>query len=208
MTSRNTLIRRSALATAATGAAAALVLGSAPAASADPLGVGWDVNVTTTVKKLNQQITFPQTRFAAQVDVFGTGSITGDLNLADATSTLKLGSLPLAKVTLAVIPTKPVAGQLTGLNVVANQEFNIHIKKIEPLGLPINLVGSNCKTATPVKSQLSGTLTGLFDPYTLTSTYTIPKFSNCGLSTWLINLVIPGEGNTMKADFSGFALGG
>jgi len=207
MTSR-TLLRRSALATAATGAAAALILGSAPAASADPLGVGWDVNVTTTVKKLNQQITFPQTRFKAQVDVFGTGAITGNLALPDAVSTLKLGSLPLAKVTLAAVPTKPVSGQLTGLNVVANQEFTIHIKKIAPLGLPFNLVGNNCKTVTPVKTQLSGTLTGLFDPYTLTGTYTIPKFANCGLSTPLINLLIPGTGNTMKANFSAFALGG
>ena len=100
------------------------------------------------MKKLNQKITFPQTRFAAQIDA---GAITGNLKLADATSTLKIGSLPLAKVTLAVEPTKPVAGRLTGLDVVANQEFNIHIKKIEPLGLPINLVGSNCRTATPVR---------------------------------------------------------
>lgn len=205
MTSR-TVIRRTALATAATGAAAALVLGGAPSASAAPIGVGWDANVTTTVKKLNQQITFPQTRFKAQVDLT-TGAITGDLNLPDATSTLKLGSLPLAKVTLGVIPTKPVAGQLTGLKVTANQEFTIHLKRIEPLGLPINLVGSNCKTVTPVKATLNGELTGLFDPYTLTGDYTIPKFANCGFSTWLINLLIPGSGNTMTADFSGFAIG-
>lgn len=208
MTSPSKLLRRTALATAATGAVTALVLAGAPAASADPLAVGWDVNVTTTVKKLNQQITFPQTRFQAQADVFGTGSITGNLNLPDATTTLKLGSLPLAKVTMAAVPTKPVAGKLTGLNVAATQEFTIHIKKIEPLGLPINLVGKNCKTVTPVKSELTGTLTGLFDPYTLKGTYTIPKFANCGLSTPLINLLIPGAGNTMKADFSGFKLGG
>lgn len=207
MTSR-TLLRRTALATAATSATAALVLAGAPSASADPIGVGWDVNVTTTVKKLNQQITFPQTRFPAQVDVFGTGAITGNLVLPDAVTTLKLGRLPLAEVTMAAVPTKPVSGQLTGLDVVANQEFNIHIKRIEPLGLPFNLVGNNCKTVTPVKSQLSGTLTGLFDPYTLTGTYTIPKFAHCGLSTWLINLLIPGPGNTMTADFSGFKIGG
>ncbi|KGN39554.1 hypothetical protein [Knoellia subterranea] len=206
MTSRTTL-RRSSLAVAAAGAATALTFAAAPSASAAPIGVGWDVNVTTTVKKLNQQITFPQTRFPAQVDIFGDGSISGNLQLPDATSTLKVGSLPLAKVTLAVVPTKPVSGKLTGLDVVANQEFNIHIKKIEPLGLPINLVGNNCKTATPVKSQLTGTLTGLLDPYTLKGEYTIPKFSNCGLSTWLINLVIPGTGNTMSADFTNFKIG-
>ncbi|KGN34992.1 hypothetical protein N802_00740 [Knoellia sinensis KCTC 19936] len=208
MTSRSTMLRRTALTTAVTGAAAALVIAGAPAASAAPIGVGWDVNVTTTVKKLNQEIAFPQTRFPAQVDIFGDGSISGNLALPDATSTLKLGSLPLAKVTLGVVPTKPVSGKLTGLDVVANQEFNIHIKKIQPLGLPINLVGSNCKTATPVQSQLTGTLTGLFDPYTLKGEYTIPKFKNCGLSTPLINLLIPGEGNTMTANFSGFQIGG
>lgn len=206
MTSPGTLLRRTALATATAGAATALVLAAAPAANAAPIGVGWDANVTTTVKKLNQQITFPQTRFPAQIDLT-TGAITGNLALKDATSTLKLGSLPLAKVTLAVIPTKPVTGKLTGLNVAATQQFTIHIKKIEPLGLPFNLVGKNCKTVTPVTAQLSGTLTGLLDPYTLKGTYTIPKFANCGLSTPLINLLIPGAGNTMKADFSGFKLG-
>lgn len=206
MTSRSTTLRRSTLALVSAGAATALTLGAAPSASAAPIGVGWDANVTTTVKKLGQQITFPQAKFAAQIDL-GTGAISGDLNLPDATSTLKLGSLPLAKVTLAVEPTKPVTAQLTGLKVEANQEFNIHLKKIEPLGLPINLVGKNCRTATPVKAKLNGDLTGLFDPYTLSGTYTIPKFANCGLSTFIINLVIPGEGNTMKADFSGLTLG-
>lgn len=206
MTSRSTTLRRSTLALVSAGAATALTLGAAPSASAAPIGVGWDANVTTTVKKLGQQITFPQAKFAAQIDL-GTGAISGDLNLPDATSTLKLGSLPLAKVTLAVEPTKPVTAQLTGFKVEANQEFNIHLKKIEPLGLPINLVGKNCRTATPVKAKLNGDLTGLFDPSTLSGTYTIPKFANCGLSTFIINLVIPGEGNTMKADFSGLTLG-
>ena len=58
MTSRNTTLRRSALAMASAGAAAALTLAAAPSASAEPIGVGWDANVTTTVKKLNQQITW------------------------------------------------------------------------------------------------------------------------------------------------------
>lgn len=205
MTSRSTL-RRTAIAAAATGAATALVVGVAPSASAGTADVGWDANVTTTVKKLNQQITFPQNRFRASISL-PSGVITGNLALPDATSTLKLGSLPLAKVTLAAVSTKPVAGRLNGRDITATQEFTIHIKKIQPLGLPFNLVGNNCKTVTPVTAKLSGTLKGLVDPYTLTGTYTIPKFANCGLSTPLINLLIPGEGNTMKADFSGFKVG-
>ena len=32
---------------------------------------------------------------------------------------------------------------------------------------------------------------------TLAGTYTIPRFSHCGLETTLINLTVPGPGNTI-----------
>lgn len=67
-----------------------------------------------------------------------------------------------------------------------------------PGGTSANLVTSSCRTEVPAEVNLASE-TG-FNPIKggkLSGTYTIPKFEHCLLATPLINLVIPGEGNTV-----------
>ena len=42
----------------------------------------------------------------------------------------------------------------------------------------------------------------LANPSTFTGEFTIPRFKNCGLLTFAINLLIPGDGNTFSATAS------
>lgn len=59
-------------------------------------------------------------------------------------------------------------------------------------------MGPSCETRTPATISLtSGAGFNLLNGGTLSGTYTIPPFSHCGLNTALINLTIPGPGNTI-----------
>jgi hypothetical protein len=42
---------------------------------------------------------------------------------------------------------------------------------------------------------------------TLAGTYTIPPFAHCGLATFLINLTLPGPGNTISLTLGAGSLG-
>jgi hypothetical protein len=204
MTSRRTPIRRTAIATAVTGAATALVVGLAPSASADTI---WELNyyadVTSTIKKLNQTVTFPRGTASTSLNLDTRKVVAGTVNLPAASTTMSIAGLPLVKVTQKVEQVGTVTGTLGAENAISvTQKFNIRITRVEALGIPINLVPSTCITSTPVTAVLSGKLGGFYDPYTLNGTYTIPKFKDCGLNTALLNLAIPGAGNTLKATFS------
>ncbi|WP_353953400.1 hypothetical protein V6K52_08280 [Knoellia sp. S7-12] len=198
-----TLLRRTAFATAATGAAAALVVGVAPSANAEVWVLNYHADVTSTIKKLNQTVKFPRGSASTSLDL-ATRKITGGtVTLPAATATMSIAGLPLVKVTQKVEQVGTVTGVLDDANrITVTQRFNIRITRVEALGIPVNLVPSTCITSTPVTAVLKGQLGGFYDPYTLNGTYTIPKFKQCGLNTLLLNLAIPGPGNTLKATFS------
>lgn len=203
MTSRRTSIRRTAIATAVTGAATALVVGSAPAASADTIWTfDYHANVTSTIKKLDQTVKFPRGSATTAINL-DTRKLTGSVTLPPASTTMSIAGLPLVKVTQQVEQVGQVTGSLGAANAItATQKFNIRITRVEALGIPVNLVPSTCITSTPVTAVLTGKLGGFYDPYTLSGTYTIPKFKDCGLNTLLLNLAIPGPGNSLRATFS------
>jgi hypothetical protein len=70
---------------------------------------------------------------------------------------------------------------------------------VRPLGIPfLNLVGNRCQTATPITLTLSGPV-DLTAGSTFSGTYTVPRFKNCGLTTPILNLIVPGGGNTFTA---------
>lgn len=204
MTSRRTSIRRTAIATAVTGAATALVLGAAPSANADTVWVlNYHADVTSKIKKLNQTVNFPRGTASTSLNLDTHKIVSGSVNLPAASTTVALVGLPLVKVTQKVEQVGTVTGTLDASNnVTVTQKFNIRITRVEALGVPINLVPSTCVTSTPVTAVLKGKIGGLFDPYTLSGTYTIPKFKDCGLNTGVLNLAIPGAGNTLTANFS------
>jgi hypothetical protein len=172
------------------------------AAHSDPtFPIDFIVKASTHIAKLNQTINVPAGKFVGSLDLV-TGKLTGNITLPPASDTISLAGIGLATAGFAVAQVKPVTGQvnLTNLTLKATSVFNAKIPYIHPAGLPINLVGNNCQTATPISITFGGKVN--FSGSTFTSTYTIPNFQNCSLPTSAINLLIPGPGNTFTAKFS------
>lgn len=189
---------------AAFGLLATTLLGSvalAPATSADPdLAIDWDVEAQTHIASLGLDVDVTGGSFVGSVDL-ATGEITGDLALPPATTQFKLGRLPLANIAFEIEPVGGVTGTVdfTTLTVTQTSTFNIKIPYVRPVLLPINLVGNRCQTAEPITLTMSGPV-DLVNGTTLSGEFTIPEFKNCGLLvTPILNLIVPGDGNTFTA---------
>jgi hypothetical protein len=184
-----------------------LVAGSAGPASASPTAapavpIHETVRATTTLAKLHQTVTVPPGTFDGTVDL-GTDGLQGNLVLPPATTTVAMAGVGLATATFDLAPVKPVVGtvDLSTLAVTATATFNVLITSVDPLGLPVNLVGDSCGTSTPVTVAFSGVFS-FTGPSTFAGSYTIPPLSDCGLLTPALNLVIPGPGNQFSASFA------
>ena len=99
--------------------------------------------------------------------------------------------------------TGPHVHDLATNTVTVNSSFTFNIDKAALSLLPsLNLVGNNCHGATPISVNMSGPV-NLTGSSTFSATYTIPKFAGCGLLvTPILNLIIPGPGNTFTATFA------
>lgn len=168
-------------------------------ASGAGITVDYNLTATTHIKKLNQDVTIKNGDMLATVDL-NTGNLTGHLTLPPATTTITEAGVGVLTATFQMKEAKPISGHINfaTLHVTATSVFNILVKSAYLGPIPINLVGNNCTTASPVSVTMSGkaSFTG---PSTFTGTYTIPQFKNCSLSTTVLNQLIPGPGNTFKA---------
>ncbi len=174
---------------------------SPPAGASAEILINAKVNATTTLATLKQSVTIPQGTFSGQVSDTS-GKMTGTLRLPPASTTVTLAGVGLATATFKVAPTKKVTGSLnSSLTLTAKTVFNIDVTSVKPAGLPINLVGSQCMTSTPITLTLSGPLSVLGSS-TFSGTYTIPKLMHCEALTAALDLVLSGKGNTMKATFT------
>ncbi len=178
---------------------------TAPTASADTIvPINWTVSASTTLKSLNLSVTVPPGTFVGQVDLT-TGALTGNLDLPSASKTISLAGIPLATATFAMSEAGPITGSVnlaTG-TVNVNTSFNFSIKSATLSLLPgLNLVGNTCRGSSPISVDFSGPISLTGGSQTFTSTYTIPKLTGCGLLTPILNLVIPGSGNTFTATFA------
>ena len=67
--------------------------------------------------------------------------------------------------------------------------------KVAGIDMP---VGNACQTSRPVSVTVSSQPGfNILKGGKLAGTYTIPQFANCGLETPLINLTVPGAGNSI-----------
>lgn len=86
---------------------------------------------------------------------------------------------------------------VTGSTFIKKPGATVRIVSLSVAGIPVP-VGGSCQTSAPavvkVKSQQGF---NILNGGNLKGTYTIPQFANCGLATLLINLTIPGPGNTI-----------
>lgn len=192
-------------------------LALAPAAQAAQFTLTWKADATTTVKKLNQVVPFPQTTFTATV-TSGTATnpatLVGTLVLPPTKTKLKLGTLDLVTITMEVAEPTQVTGTIAVdgpvWTVDAQQSFRVRITKISPSGSPwINLVRPGCQTSVTT-AHLTGTIdfTKAGSPggpgdYVMAGSYPIPRFSGCGLLVNpVLNSLVAGPGNPLSVHFT------
>ena len=177
--------------------------------------VTWNVDAHTHLAKMGSDVSPPRGSFTGTIDL-ATGNLTGNLALPPATITMyALGTVAAADASFAIDPVGPTTGHVdfASSHVTTTSTFNIRLAKITPhpipAGVPVaqsltqnaNLVGSNCRTSTPISVTMSGTVDFVHGG-TFSGNFSIPKFRDCKAMTAAINAIIPGDGNTFAATFS------
>jgi len=178
---------------------------ASPASAADTIiPIHWNVNASTHLKSLNMDVVVPQGTFDGQINLT-TGALTGNLALPKATTSFKIFGYSIASATFSMKAAGPITGHvdLATMTVTVNSAFTFNIDRASANLLPwLNLVGNNCHGSTPISVNMSGPVS-LAGASTFSATYTVPKFTGCGaLVTPILNLIIPGPGNTFTATFA------
>ena len=200
----NRLVRmpgRGVAATAFAGLLAAVTIAATPAAaSADTtLTVRYPVNGSTFLKAANATVPLGPGTLRTKVNLT-TGKVTASLNLPPATGSFKeLGVIPVT-ATVAFIQDGPTTGTVdlnTGA-VTTMSNITLQITSLSVGGLPVP-VGPACESATPASVSLASQPGfSIVNGGTVSGTYTVPPFANCGLTTPVLNLTVTGPGNTLS----------
>lgn len=183
---------------AATLAAAAGVVPAAGTAHADVvLQVNYPLTGTTFIKSTGSSMSLGPGTLAASLDE--DFAITAKTTLPPATGSFKeFGVIPVS-VTTEFIETTPTTGKVdvdTGA-VQTTSHFTLRLTDLKVAGIPTP-VGDHCETKTPaVISVASDANFNILTGGNLNGAYTIPPFQNCLLATPLIDLTVPGAGNTI-----------
>lgn len=193
-------VRRASVTALAGLTAAVLAVGGAGAASAaSSLTVKYPVTGSTVIKSVNANVPLGPGTLTSTVNL-STGKLSATLALPPATASFKQFGLIPVTATTAFLQQGKATGSVnlnTGA-VTTRASIIIQVTKLSVAGLPVP-VGKSCETATPaavtVKSQKGFSIV---NGGNLAGTYTIPKFAHCGLVTALLNLTIPGSGNTIS----------
>ena len=205
---RRPLARRLAALAVGTSLLAAGLAATAGSASADTvLNVHYALTGTTFIKKLNTTVDLGSGTLASTVDLT-TGTSSSTLTLPPATVSMKeLGVIPVS-ATAALVQNGPASGtvNLTTNTISSTASVTLKITSLTVAGLRLP-VGNSCQTS-PFSVTLSsgaGFTVGGGGP--ISGTYTIPAFHHCLLNTLLLNLTIPGPGNTLNLTLGQLQLG-
>jgi hypothetical protein len=188
--------------------AATGVVAASGAASADSVvNVQYAVTGTTYLAKLNTTANLGSGTLASTVDLT-TDTSQSTLTLPPtAVSVKEFGFVPVTATT-ELIQNGPAAGTANfSTNTIASTA-NVTLKLTNLTVFGVSLpVGDKCQT-TPFNIGISSgpgfTVSG---GGPVSGTYTIPAFHDCGLNTLLLNLTIPGAGNTLNLDLGPLQLG-
>jgi hypothetical protein len=170
------------------------------AASADTsITATYPVSGSTYLKALNATVPLGPGTLSSTLDLT-TGAVTAStLTLPPATASFKeFGFVPVSATT-AMIPVGTATGtaSLSANTVSVTSQFDMQITSLKVAGLSIP-VGKSCETRTPITTTINSQAGfNLLSGGTVAGSFTIPRFSHCGLATLLINLTIPGSGNTI-----------
>lgn len=191
--------RRAMVGAAASLLAVAGVLATTGTAQADTtLTLKYPVTGSTTLTTPNASVPLGPGHLKATADL-NTGAVTATLTLPPATGSFKeLGLVPVT-ATVKLINDGPTTGTVdpnTGA-ITTTSNITMQITKLVVAGLT-QPIGNSCETSTPVSVTVSSEAGfNILKGGNLGGTYTIPDFANCGLETLLINLTVPGSGNTI-----------
>jgi hypothetical protein len=184
---------------AATAAACAIGLSATSAVADSTITATYPVNGSTSIVKTNSSLTLGPGTLSAVADLT-TGKLTGNITLPPATGSFT--ELLIVPVTATVKFTQ--VGKTRGTvnvakdTVTATSKITLQITDLKVAGLDVP-VGPACQTVTPAVIKVtSGTGFTIGGGGPVSGTYTIPQFANCFLETLVINLTIPGPGNTIS----------
>lgn len=187
---------------AAVAASTSLLAAIGSAATADPasadtvIAVHYAVTGTTFLAKLNTTVNLGPGTLAGSVDLT-TGTSTSVLMLPPATVSVQGFGFTPASATVELIQNGTAADTVTNGIDTSSPNVTLKITSLTVFGRSLP-VGDQCQT-TPFTITLSsqpGFTESGGGP--LAGTFTIPFFQHCGLSTLLLNLTIPGSGNTIN----------
>jgi hypothetical protein len=169
----------------------------------------YKVTGSTFIKAANFTLALGPGKLASTLDA-NTGKITATLTLPDATGSFKQGGLVPVTATTQFINDGPTKGTLnfdTGA-VSTTSNITLRIVSLSVAGAPVP-VGNSCETAQATVVTVSGQppAFNILKGGSLTGSYTIPQFAHCGLATALINVTIPGSGNTITLTLGKAKLG-
>jgi len=187
--------------------AAGLFATAGPAAADSVLNVHYALTGTTFLKKLNTTVNLGSGTLASTVDLT-TGTSSSTLTLPPATASVHvLGIVPVTATT-EMIQNGPASGtvNLTTNTITSTASVTLKITKLTAFGLSLP-VGNSCQTTPFTISLSSGTGFTVGGGGPVNGSYTIPAFHHCELNTLLLNLTIPGSGNTISLTLGALQLG-
>lgn len=193
-------------------AAASIAVLLPNAAHAATLNVDYDATGWSRINSTESDLWIKPTTLSTGIDSV-TGAITGHLPLIDADTKFHvLGFLPI-KAQVNFEEAAPLTGNLIREGTIARVEstasYYIRLSNVLIGGVP-TYVTDNCRTKEPVvisANTPAGEAFNITRGGRLTGEYTIGDFEHCFLSTGLINLIVPGSGNTVDITVSNGRLG-
>jgi hypothetical protein len=207
MRRRLTLLAATAAAAVA-GIALATPAPASPAALSDTtVSVSYPVTGSTFIKAIGSTINLGPGTLSTAADLT-TSTLTGTLTLPPATGSFKeLGLVPVTATTEMIQDGTATGTVDFSTNAVTTTATDtIRLTSLKVAGLPIP-VGPSCQTSPATISVSSQAGFNVLNGGTLSGSYRIPPFAHCGLATLLINLTLPGPGNTISLTLGKGTLG-
>jgi hypothetical protein len=188
--------------------ATAGVMATSGVASADTVvNIHYAVTGTTFLAKLKTTVNLGSGTLASTVDLT-TGTTQSVLTLPPATASVKeFGAIPVTATT-EMTQNGAAAGivNFTTNTITSTANVTLKITHLTIFGISLP-VGNKCQTSPFTISISSGPGFTVGGGGPVNGAYTIPAFHNCGLNTLLLNLTIPGSGNTLNLTLGQLQLG-
>jgi hypothetical protein len=190
-----------AVAVLAAGTTLAVAAGPASASTASAAAkvhAKYKVTGSTYIKAPNFTLDLGPGTLRSTVDL-KTGKLTASLSLPNATGSFEQSGIIPVSATTQFINDGPTTGKLNTVTgkVRTKSKITLRIVSLSVAGLSVP-VGKSCQTKNAVVVRLASQPGfNVLEGGKLAGSYAIGDFSHCGLATSLINLTLPGAGNTI-----------